>query len=148
MTVAAKTTFQNKVYMDPSPTAATTMIAELRSVTPPTTSRGTLDATTHDSAAGAMEFIAEGVYDPGDMTLSVNYIAGSTGDTALTTAATASPPVLQNVKLHVKTATGFQAWTFSGYVTSYGPDDMPVTGLQTASATIKVSGAITKAAVA
>lgn len=146
MTVAAKINFQNKVYMDPAPTAATTLIAELRSVTPPSTSRGTTDATTHDSAGGAMEFIADGVYDPGEMTLSVNLIAGSTTDTALTTAATTGG--LQNVKIHVKTASGFQAWTFSGYVTAYSPDDMPVTGIQTASLTIKVSGAVTKAAVA
>jgi hypothetical protein len=146
MTVAAKINFQNKVYMDPAPTAAATLVAELRSVTPPTATRGTTDATTHDSAAGAMEFIADGVYDPGDMNMSVNYIAGSTGDLALTTAVTTG--TLQNIKIHVKTAAGYQAKTFSGIVTSYGPDDMPVTGIQTASVTIKVSGPVTSAAVA
>lgn len=144
MTTAAKTTFGTKVYMNPSPAPATALVAELLSVTPPRASRDVIDATTHDSVGGAEEVIPEGTYDPGQMPLSVNYIAGSTGDAAMTTAMTGG--ALQNVKLTVKTATGYQDWTFSGYVTEYGPDDMPVKGKQTASLTLKVSGAITKAA--
>ena len=45
--------------------------------------------------------IAEGTYDPGQMSLTVNYIARSTGDTAMTLAMTGG--ALQNVKLQVKT---------------------------------------------
>jgi hypothetical protein len=143
MTTAAKVTFANKVYMDPAPTAAATLVAELLSITPPKQSRGMIDATTHDSIGGAEEVISEGTYDPGTMTLSVNYIARTVGDIAMTLSMTSG--ALQNIKLLVKTATGFESWTFSGYVTEYGPDDMPVKGKQTASLTLKVSGAITKA---
>lgn len=145
MTVAAKPNFQNKVFMDPAPTAATTVVAELISIQPPGMSRNTDDATTHDSAGGAMEFIADGIYDPGSMSLRMKYIAGSTNDAAFTTAMTGG--ALQNVKVHVKTAAGFQAWTFSGYVTAYEIGDMPITGQQECTLTLKVSGAVTKAPV-
>lgn len=144
MTVAAKTAFGAKVFMDPAPTAAATAVAELLSVTPPKQSRDMIDATTHDSPAGAEEVIVEGTYDPGVLQLSMNYIAGSAGDTAMTLAMTGG--ALQNVRLQVKTAAGLQNWTFSGYVTEYGPDDLPVKGKQTSTMSLKVSGAITKAA--
>lgn len=143
MTTAAKTTFGTKVYMDAAPTAAATLIGELLTVTPPKMSRATIDATSHDSVAGAEEVIAEGTYDPGQMPLTVNYIARSAADLAMTAAMTGG--ALQNVKVQVKTAAGVENWTFSGIVTDYGPDDMPVKGKQTATMTLKVSGAITKA---
>ena len=143
MTVAAKTTFGNKVFMNPSPTAATLAVAELLDFSPPKPSRDTIDATTHDSPGGAEEVIAEGTYDPGELTLEMNYIARSAGDTALTTALIGG--ALQNIKMSVKTAIGTEDWTFSGYLTEYGPDAQPVKGKQTATATVKVSGAITKA---
>lgn len=145
MTVSAKLNFGQKVFMDAAPTAATTLVAELVSVTLPTATRGTLDATTHDSIAGAMEFLSEGVYDPGEMSLVVKLIDGSATDTAFTTALTSG--ALQNVKVQIKGATGFRAWSFSGFATSYGPGDMPVTGLQEATFGLKVSGPVTKAAV-
>lgn len=146
MTTAAKTTFANKVFMAAAPTAPTTAIAELLDFSPPKGTRDTIDATTHDSPGGAEEVIAEGTYNPGEMTIEMNYIARSAGDLAFTAAFTGG--VLQNFKLQLKTSTGTEDWTFSGYVTEYGPDAMPVKGKQTATASVKVSGAITKAATA
>ena len=35
--------------------------------------------------------------------------------------------------------------TFTGFVLEYGPDDMPVKGLQTSSLAIKVSGPVVQA---
>ena len=71
MTTAAKRTFQNEFWMGPH-NGTLVKIAELRSVTPPKASRETMDATTHDSSGGAMEFIASGVYDPGTLNFSIN----------------------------------------------------------------------------
>lgn len=146
MTTAAKKTFGAQVFMDPAPTAAATAVAELLNVGPPKAKRDTIDATTHDSPEGAEEVIAEGTYNPGQMTLSVNYIAGSTGDLAMSAAMVGGG--LQNVKLHVKSAAGLVAKVFSGIVTDYGPDDMPVKGKQTATLTLQVSGPVTSTAVA
>lgn len=123
---------------------ALAMIAKLVSVKPPTASRGVIDTTAHDSTAGAMEFITEGVYDPGEVSGQINYIAGSTGDD-LFLAALASGG-LYDFKIVVKAATGTEDMTFSGYVTSYGVDDLPTNGKQTASFAIKVSGPVTQAA--
>lgn len=146
MTTAAKNTFGNKVFMNPAPAPAATAIAELLDFDPPSPTRGTIDATTHDSPGGAEEVITEGTYDPGELKFKMNYIARSVGDIGLTLALTGG--ALQNVKLQVKTAVGFEDQTFTGYLTAYGPDSQPVKGKQTSSATLKISGAVTKAAAA
>lgn len=139
MTTAARVAFGAELWMA-ADGEELVKIAELLSVTPPTMSRETIDATTHDSAAGAMEFIVEGVFDPGEVNFQINYIAGSTGDTTMIEAMTGG--VLQDVKIVAKAATSTEDLEFRGFVTSYGPDDMPTNGKQTASGTIKVSGAI------
>ena len=146
MTIAAKQTFANKVFMDASPTAAVTLVGELLDFNPPRGARATEDVTTHDSAGGAQEFMAEGIYDPGELTLTMHHIDGSTTDLAFTTALATG--ALQNVMLRLKAATGSRDWFFSGYVTDYGPEAQPIRGKQTATATLKVTGAITKAVTA
>jgi predicted secreted protein len=143
MTTAAKISFGSELWMGPSG-GTLVKIAELLSVTPPRISRDTIDATTHDSAGGAMEVIAAGVYDPGDISGSVNYIAGSAGDDAMIAAVTDG--VLRDFKIVAKAASGTEDLMFSGFVTEYGVDDLPVDGKQTASFTAKVSGEITQGA--
>jgi len=145
MTTAAKITFGNKIFIAAAPTAPTTIVAEVLSITPPKQTREMQDATTHDSVAGAEEVIPEGTYNPGEIEVQMHYIAGSTADTAFIAALTSG--ALQNLKIHAKSAAGFEAMTCSGYVTSYGPDEFPVKGKQAATAMIKISGAQTRAAV-
>lgn len=146
MTVAAKKSFGAKLYIAADGVTPLVLVAELLSLNPPVMERATIDVTTHDSAAQAMEFITEGVYDPGEVSGQVHYIAGSAGDDAMITALTGGG--LQDCKITLKAASSTEDLTFSGYVTSYGPDGQEVTGKQTASFTIKVSGAITQAATA
>ena len=145
MTTAAKRTFGNELWMGPGG-GTLVKIPELRSVTPPKGSRDTIDATTHDSPEGAMEFIASGVYDPGTLNFSINHIAGSTADDSL--AAAFGDADLRDFKVVLKGASTTEEYTFSGFVTTYGPDDQPTNGLQTASGTIRVSGPVTQAATA
>lgn len=144
MTTAAKTNFGAELHMGASG-GSLTKIAELISVNPPKRTRGTIDVTTHDSPAGAMEFITEGIYDPGEVTGQINYIAGSAGDDSMIAAVTDG--VIRDFKMVAKAATGTEELEFSGFVTNYGADEMPVTGKQVASFSIKVSGPITQAAV-
>lgn len=143
MTTAAKRTFQNELWMGPAG-GTLVKIAELRSVTPPKASRDTMDATTHDSPAGAMEFIASGVYDPGALNFSINHISGSTDDDAFTAAL--GDGDLRDFKVVLKSAAATEDYTFSGFITNYGPDDQPTNGIQTASGSAKVSGPVTQAA--
>lgn len=142
MTTAAKTNFGKELWMGPSG-GSLVKIAELVTINPPKRTRGTIDATSHDSPDGAMEFISEGVYDPGEITGQVNYVAGSTGDDAFIAAAVDG--VLRDFKIVVKAASSTEDMLFSAYVTSYGPDEMPVNGKQVASFAAKVSGPITQA---
>ena len=140
MTTAAKTAFGTELWMGPAG-GMLLMVAELRNVNPPKTTRELLDATTHDSTAGAKEMIAAGTYDPGEVSGSINYIADSTDDVAFIAAATGG--ARHDFKVVLKKATGTKDRLFSGFVTEYGADDMPVDGLQTASFSIKVSGPVT-----
>jgi predicted secreted protein len=147
MTVAAKTAFGSIFCMVAAPTAvvtATHKIAELLSLQPPQWERGTMDVTTHDSAGQAREFIAEGVYDAGEISGQVHYIAGSAGDTLMLAAMTGGTTM--NCKCVLKAATGTQDLTFQGILTAYQPDDMEVDGKQTAAFTIKITGAVTQGA--
>lgn len=139
MTTAAKTNFGGQVWMGPSG-GSLTMIAELKTFAPPVPERETIDATTHDSPAGAKEFIADGVYDPGELTFQMNYIANSPGDVALLAAL--GDATKRDFRIVAKSAAGTSNKTFSGFVTKYGPDDVPTTGLQSCSVTIKVTGPI------
>lgn len=143
MTTAAKTNFGAELWMGASG-GSLTKVAELVTLNPPKQTRGTIDATSHDSPAGAMEFLTEGVYDPGEVTGQVNYIAGSTGDDAFIAAVTDG--VIRDFKIVVKSASDTEDMEFSGFLTSYGPDEMPVNGKQVASFAVKVSGPITQAA--
>ncbi|WP_411340311.1 phage tail tube protein [Sphingopyxis sp. J-6] len=145
MTVAAKTSFGAELWMAVSG-GSLAKVAELKSLTPPKHSRGTIDVTTHDSPAGAREFITEGVYDTGEVSGSIHYIAGSAGDDAMLTAVTGGAK--HDFKVVLKSAADTEDLEFEGFVTEYGPDDQPVEGVQMASFTVKVSGAIAQAATA
>lgn len=141
MTTEAKITFGNELWMAPHGQALS-KIAELRTISPPKPSRDMNDATTHDSPEGAMEFIPSGVYDPGTLPFSINHIAGSDDDLAFDEAATTAE--FMDFKVVLKKASGTEDYLFSGYVTTYGPDDQPVNGIQTASGTVRVSGPVVR----
>lgn len=145
MTTAAKTAFGAELWLGPAG-GTLVKVAELLSVTPPTRSREMIDATTHDSTGGAQEFIAEGIYDPGEIAFQGNYIAGSSGDDAMVTAVTDG--VLRDWKIVAKSAADTEDMEGSGFLNSYGVDDLPTNGKQTFSGAIKVSGPITQAATA
>ncbi|MGX7926460.1 phage tail tube protein [Tsuneonella sp. HG094] len=145
MTTAAKTAFGAELWMGPAG-GPVVKIAELLSVNPPRISRETIDVTTHDSPAGAQEFITGGIYDPGEVSGSIHYIAGSAGDDAMIAAVTDG--VIRDFKIVAKSAADTEDLTFSGFITEYGVDELATNGKQTASFTAKVSGEITQAATA
>jgi hypothetical protein len=116
------------------------------SVTPPKFARDAVDSTHHGSSGGAMEAIPDGVYDPGEMTVTLNYVAGDANDDACIAAFTAG--TLYYFTHTVNAATGTESRSFTGVVTEYGPDELPVKGKQTAAMKIKVSGPVTQGATA
>ena len=143
MTAAAKNTYGAVLKLVAAGGSLAT-IAELNSITHPTLTRATIDVTSHDGATQAMEFIADGTYDPGEITVEGNLILGSAADDLFLTAVTTG--ALYDFELVAKAATGTESKEGSCIVTSYAPGDMPVSGgKQTFTATLKVTGAMTQA---
>lgn len=142
MTAKAKPTFGTSLKMGPSG-GSLTAVSKLVTLAPPQRERSAEDATTHGSAGGAMEFIADGVFNPGVLTGSINYIAGDADDD-LFLAAFASGD-LYTFEWTANAATGKEEFSCDGVLISYGPDELPVRGKQTASFTIQLSGATTQA---
>lgn len=120
-------------------------VAKLNSITPPAMTRGTLDSTNHDNPDQAMTFIADGVYDPGEISIGGDLIIGSAADD-LFVAALKSGEV-HNFELDGKAATGEERETGACIITAYTPGELSVTGKQTFTATLKVTGPTVKAPV-
>lgn len=141
---AARTALGATISMGPHG-GSLTALAEVLSITPNQISRETIPASTL-STSGGMEYIAAGLYDAGEIQVSMHYIAGSTTDDALIAAVTDG--ALRDFEIVVKAATGTEDLARSGYVTSYGPDGLEIDGKQTATVTIKLSGDVSQAATA
>lgn len=143
MTDQAKNSFGAELWMGPAG-GTLVKIAELTSVTPPKRSRGTKDVTTHDSPGGAQQFIGSGIYDSGEFGGAGNYIAGSSSDDLLTAAIVDGEA--RDFKYVSKGADDTFDSAFSGILTDYGVDELPVDGVQTFTFGGKVSGEITQEA--
>ena len=115
-----------------------TALAEITNITPPQLSRDTVDATHQGSPDGYREFIG-GLRDSGEVSLEMNWIAGSTTDTTLLTDFDSDDPV--NYRITFNDADTTTA-TFAGFVTGYTPNS-PMEDKQSASVTIKVTGKVT-----
>jgi len=124
---------------------AMTKVANLTSVTPPSKSRTTLDATVHDSPEDADEVITDGIVTSSEISATIDYEAGSDGDTKLDEAVTTG--ALQFFRVVTKTTAGKRQRSGKGYVLTYSVDAQPVRGKQTATVTIKPTGPITSGAV-
>lgn len=135
---AAKTALGAKLLMGATANALTEL-AEVLSITPPKPTRDTLAASTL-ATTGGMDFIPAGLYDAGEISAQLHYIAGDATDTALVTARDGG--LLRTFRITVKGASATQAITFEGYITSYGPDGLEIDGKQTSSLTVKITGSL------
>lgn len=117
-------------------------VAELLSVTPPERTRGTFETTAHDTTGGAKTFDAEALLDPGEISAQMHWVLGSTEDTTL--AAWMAAGDVRTWRIVAKKASGTGQFNGSGILTSYAPDGLEIEGKQTATITIKCSGAITQ----
>jgi hypothetical protein len=140
---AAKNAFGAELWLAPAG-GVLVKVAMLTKVSEPDLSRGTADATTHDSPGGAEEVIAEGVYKVGNIQFEGDYVALSTGDTALRLALTSGAK--QDYKVVSKAATTTALFTGSGYLTKYTPSSLEVKGIQKFTGEIMPTGVVTGAA--
>lgn len=115
-----------------------TALAEVLSVTPPSISVETIDATHMASDDGFREFIAS-LKDGGECSVTMNYVESSA--TLLQTL------VLAGFETFKITLAGGSTLIFSGIPTAFAIDDVVIDDKMTMSFTIKVSGKPTYLAV-
>lgn len=141
----AKKAFGVVLKMGASPEAMTAL-TKVVTVSPPKRSREAVDATTHGSADGAQEYIPDGTYNPGQVELTMNYVAGDSDDDACNTAFAAGT---YYISWTANAATGTETFGPAKVVVlGYGPNELPTTGKQTATLTAQISGTVAQAATA
>lgn len=123
-----------------SPTEAFTTVAEVLSITGPSLSTASIDATSMDSTGKFMEFIP-GLRDAGELSFDIQYIFNNATHGILT-------GILQDFNNNeTKTRnwkilfpdTGVTTWNLAGFVTEFTLND-PVEDKVTATMTIKLTG--------
>jgi predicted secreted protein len=119
--------------------SALTKLAEVTSVTLPNEQVAEVEVTHYESPGRTREFIA-GLNDAGEITIGMNYLAGSATD-ALIVAAKADGAVrTMRIVVPDGTANG-QAFTFPGFIRGY-ERDVPIDDKMTAQVTVRVAGAV------
>lgn len=142
--MSGKKSFGVILKMGATSGTVTTTIGKTVTVSPPRRTRDAVDVTTHASADGAEEFIADGVYNGGTVELTMNYIAGDADDDACNTAFAAGE---YYISWTANAATGTETFgPAKVVVTGYGPNELPVKGKQTATLTCQISGTVAQAA--
>lgn len=116
------------------------LIGEVTVIDGPTVTKEPMDVTNLDSSA--KEVADPGLYDPGEISIEFNVYGLDTGQLALWTDFIAG--TIRNVQVTRTDAAG-TTFTQEGIVTSIGTGSAAVGEKVTGSATIKLSGAITKA---
>jgi hypothetical protein len=144
MTAAARPSFGAVVKMANTGVTPLVAIADLTSVGLPGRSRAAIDATSHDSADAAMEYIYSGVRSLSSFTLQGHYVPGNAVDDAF--AAAIDGGVVQDMEIEVNAASGAEALAFSCLITEYQPDALEVDGKQAFSVTVQPTGWLTQAA--
>ena len=135
--MSGTTSFGSIVKIGSSNPPSTTFAGHVE-IAPPNRSRDAVDVTDHASPGGAMEYIGDGVYDPGDLAITVNHVSGSPTDVAIDTLFMAGGNCY--ISWTEKAASGSDTFTSAGVITSYQVDPLIVKGKQSSKLTIKLSG--------
>ena len=119
-------------------------LAEVTEVSVPNPQQSEVEATHFESPGRAREYVP-GLVDNGEITLGLNYIAGSATDLLIAAAVAGNDP--RDCKVIIPTVTGSGTWefTFSGIFKGY-ERNIPIDDRQTATVTIRVNGAVSEAA--
>ena len=121
-------------YRQNPSTSAWEVIANINSISGPSSSRETVDVTTLDSTGGYREFIGS-LRDPGDISLSMNFLVA----TYTTMKEDFESSTLRNYRI-VLSDTDSTTLEFEGLVTDL-PLEVPLDDKVSADITIKISGA-------
>jgi hypothetical protein len=120
---------------------STGLLAELLRVRPPTTGRAAIDATHHGSTV--QEFLAGIVLNQEAFTAEIQWVPGSSTDTAIDTLV--GTAALIYFKISIPGSSAIVTYSGTAVLTSFEKSEAEVDGKLTATVTLQPSGAITKA---
>lgn len=110
-----------------------TALAQVTSISPPSLSRDTIDASHMQSPQRYREFVS-GMRDGGEVSIELDFERGSTTDVQLL--ADFNSDAARNYRIVFPSG---QAWTFNAFLTGYEVS-VPMDDKMTATATFKVNG--------
>lgn len=120
-------------------------LAEVQSINVPELTAETVDVTTHSSTNRVREYI-RGLRDTGEMSVTMLYTAGSASDDACITGRDSDAVVA--VIIQANAASSTEDITFNAFVTGYSVSALEPDSAQTATLTLKPTGAVSQAATA
>jgi len=120
-----------------------TDLAEVTSITPPSSSLDQIDVTHMQSPNRRREFIS-GLNDSGECSLDINFVPGNATDLRLFELLNLPIGVSRRRNLRISYPNG-RTWSFQGELTAYEPS-VPVDDKMSATVTFKVTGDITAGA--
>jgi hypothetical protein len=115
-------------------------LAEVISITPPSSTLDQIDVTHMTSPNRNREFIS-GLNDPGECSFDMNFVPGSTSDDRLFELLNLPTGTLRRRACRISYPNGV-TWSFSAELVGYEPT-VPVDDKMTATVTFKVTGAMT-----
>lgn len=134
--------YGSKFLMQALPNAtALTKLAEVTSVSLPNEQIAEVEVTHYESPGRTREYIA-GLNDAGELTIGINWIAGSATDKLIVAAKVDGKVRTMRVVVPDSTANG-QMFTFPGFIRGY-ERDAPIDDRMTAQITIRIAGAVTQ----
>ena len=141
--IAAYGTLIKRGASPTSPNQTFTTIAEVKSISGPSTKVTVLDVTTHSSAASGnyMEKLPS-LIDPGEVTFDLNYVPSDATIQALRSDLTNRSKRQWKVQTPADATGASQNIVFDGYVTDF-PLEFPTDDVMGGSITITITGAIT-----
>jgi len=111
-------------------------IAEIFEISPPNQQTSDVDVTHMASPNKTREFI-QGMVDPGEMSIGINWVPGDATDVILQALKTSG--AVRSMKI---TWPNLVTWTFSGFIKGFEPS-APIDDKMTATITVRVTGSIT-----
>lgn len=115
-------------------------IEDVVEITPPSSSRDVVDVTSHSSEGSSREVIPS-FLNPGTVTATINYTPSDAVHAAIR--ADFQAGTLTEYKVTLPGSSPAYSFGFSGYVTEFGVQSMPIDGVMQLAFTITISGQIT-----
>lgn len=121
-----------------TPTEGFDALAEVIDITPPSDNWDIFEKT-HMSSPNRTKEFGVGLNDPGECSLTVNFLPGEADDDAIQALRGLTTPTNFRITFPAIAGNPAVTWTFAGYLSGYEPQ-VPINDRMTATVRIKVTG--------